>query len=149
MSSGQVQNSSSSGSSSGNSDPQEIVNERNLKRKLSNRDSARRSRMRKQQQLDELLKQTAQLKNENEKLSMQINVITAHYSEVLSGNLILETQLVELTDRLKSVNSVLRFVEEFSGVEIDIPELPDPLLKPWKLPCPTQAILASPSMLQP
>jgi len=105
--------------------------------------------MRKQQQLDELLKQTAQLKNENEKLSMQINVITAHYSEVVSRNLVLETQLVELTERLKSVNSVLRFVEEFSGMEIDIPELPDPLLKPWKLPCPIQAILASPSMLQP
>jgi len=89
---------------------------RREKRRLSNRESARRSRLRKQQHLDELVQEVARLQAEN---------------------------AAELGDRLRSVNEVLRVVEEFSGVAMDIQEeIPadDPLLRPWQLPYPAAAM---------
>lgn len=115
---------------------------------VSNRDSARRSRLRKQQHLDEIVNQVAHLKNENDQIEMQINMHMNHYLKLDSENTILRTQIMELTDRLQSMNSVLRFVEEFSGVAMDIPEIPDPLMKPWQLPCPAQQIVASANLFQ-
>ncbi|XP_020114228.1 bZIP transcription factor 53-like [Ananas comosus] len=129
-------------------DRQVVVDQRKQKRMLSNRESARRSRMRKQQRLDELVNQAARLKNENTQILMQINMITEQYMKVESENAVLRTQLRELTERLKSVNSVLMFMEEFSGLEMDIPEMPDPMLQPWKLPYPVQPITASANTLQ-
>ncbi|KAL5717563.1 hypothetical protein ACHQM5_010546 [Ranunculus cassubicifolius] len=41
------------------------------------------------------------------------------------------------SDRLQSLNSVLHLIEEVSGFNMDIPEISDPLLKPWHLPCPS------------
>lgn len=115
---------------------------------ISNRESARRSRQRKQQHLDELIKQVAQLKEENAKITMQINLYTEQYLKVEGDNTVLRTQVMELTERLRSLNSVLEFIEEFSGMDMDIPEIPDPLLKPWQLPCLAQPIAASVDMFQ-
>lgn len=100
--------------------------------------------MRKQQHLDELLSQVAQLKTENAQISMQINLLTQQLLGLDGDNTVLRTQVAELTDRLRSLNSVLRFVEEFSGMSMDIPEIPEP----WQLPCSAQPIMASASMLQ-
>lgn len=133
-------------SSSENSGP--MIDERKRKRMVSNRDSARRSRMRKQKHLDEIVNHVAHLKNENEQIGTQINTHMNHYLKLESENTILRTQIIELTDRLQSMNSVLRFVEEFSGVAMDIPEIPDPLLKPWQLPCPAQPMVASANLFQ-
>jgi hypothetical protein len=58
-------------------------------------------------------------------------------------NSVLRARAAELADRLRSVNEVLRVVEEFSGVAMDIQDgLPvdDPLLRPWQLPCPAAAM---------
>lgn len=115
---------------------------------ISNRESARRSRMRKQQHLDDLMKQVAQLKEENAKIVMQINVCTHEFLKVDGQNNILRTQIRELTDRLKSLNSVLEFIEEFSGMEMDIPKIPETMLEPWQLPFPNQPITASSNMFQ-
>lgn len=100
---------------------------------ISNRESARRSRMRKQQHLDDLVREAAQLKSENGRILMQISLLTQQYVILDGDNAVLRAQVMELTERLTSVNSVLRFVEEFSGFEMDIPEIPDPLMKPWRL----------------
>lgn len=126
-------------------DAQPIMDERKRKRMLSNRESARRSRMRKQQHLDDLLSQVARLKEENSQFLMQVNLFTEQYARLDSENTVLKTQVMELTDRLRSLNSVLHLVEEISGMamDIDIPEIPDPILKPWQLPCPAQPIMAS------
>ncbi|KAG6535632.1 hypothetical protein ZIOFF_000655 [Zingiber officinale] len=111
------------------------IDERKRKRMLSNRESARRSRMRKQQRLDELVSEEAKIKTQSAQLSSQIHAVTQRYAKVESENAILRAQLDELTQRLQSVNSVLRFVEEFSGMAMDIPEMPaHPILKPWQLP---------------
>jgi len=124
------------------------MDQRKRKRMISNRESARRSRMRKQQHLDDLINQVAQLKKENSQILMQINLLTQQHLGLDGENTVLRTQVMELAERLRSLSSVLRFVEEFSGMAMDIPEMPDPLLRPWQLPSPAQPIMASADMFQ-
>ncbi|XP_008812527.2 bZIP transcription factor 53-like [Phoenix dactylifera] len=131
---------------SGSEEDAQLIDERKRKRMLSNRESARRSRMRKQQHLDDLLSQVARLKEENSQISMQVNLLTEQYARLDSENTVLRTQVMELTDRLRSLNSVLHLVEELSGMAMDIPEIPDPILKPWQHACP--AIMASANVFQ-
>ena len=104
--------------------------------------------MRKQQHLGELTSQMAQIKEENVRVAGQIGVLERKFLEIDSENAVLTAQVVELTDRLRSLNSVLRFVEEFSGMALEIPDLPDPLLRPWQLPCPSQLVTASTRIFQ-
>uniref|UniRef100_A0A5B6ZFZ2 Putative common plant regulatory factor 6 n=1 Tax=Davidia involucrata TaxID=16924 RepID=A0A5B6ZFZ2_DAVIN len=141
-----VQQQTSSGS---DGDPRNaMVDKRKRKRMLSNRESARRSRMKKQQHLDDLINQASQLQNENNLISQRIDVATQMYIGVASDNNVLRAQLTELTERLHAMNSVLHIAEEVSGIAMDIPELPDTLLEPWQLPCPVQPITASANMFQ-
>ncbi|XP_026657972.2 bZIP transcription factor 53 [Phoenix dactylifera] len=135
----------SSGSEGG---PQLVVDERKRKRMLSNRESARRARMRKQQRLDELTNQAAQLRNENEQIVMQVNLISQQYLKLESENSVVGAEVMELTERLQSLNSMLQIFQEVSGMAMDIPEIPDPLLRPWLLPCPAQPIMASADLFQ-
>jgi len=125
------------------SSSEEASDQRKRKRMTSNRESARRSRQRKQQHLEELVAQTAQLKEENAQMSMQANMIAERFLTLDSENAVLRAQLMELTERLQSVNSVLRVMEEFSGMDMDIQDAPDPLMRPCQILCPTQPIVAS------
>ncbi|KAJ4786659.1 hypothetical protein LUZ62_037905 [Rhynchospora pubera] len=125
------------------SSEEDIIDNRKRKRMISNRESARRSRQRKQQHLDDLVNQVAHLKEDNARISMQATMIMDRFLSLDSDNAVLRAQLAELTGRLQSVNSVLRMLEEFSGVDMDIPEIPDPLMRPWQIPCPAQPIVAS------
>ncbi|XP_072959067.1 bZIP transcription factor 53-like [Typha angustifolia] len=120
-----------------------LADERKRKRMLSNRESARRSRMRKQQHIDDLINQGAMLRKENSQMEVQLNLVTQQYLDVEKDNSILRAQVMELTERLKWLNSLLRTVEAFSGVPIDIPEIPDPLLKPWQPPLVAHPIIAA------
>lgn len=96
--------------------------------------------MRKQQHLDELLKEVNQLKSQNSEVAHKIDAVSQVYIGVESENNVLRAQILELTDRLRSLNSVLQFVQDASGLAMDIPEIPDNLLEPWQLPCAVQAI---------
>ncbi|KAL2934889.1 bZIP transcription factor 53 [Bienertia sinuspersici] len=128
-------------SSGSDSDPRYAnVDERKRKRMLSNRESARRSRMRKQQHLDELLKEVNNLKSQNSEVAYKIDAVTQRYTGVESENNVLRAQMMELTDRLRSLNSVLEFMQDASGFAVDIPEIPDNLLEPWQLPFPVHSI---------
>ncbi|EOX95259.1 Basic-leucine zipper domain - like 1 [Theobroma cacao] len=124
------------------------VDERKRKRMLSNRESARRSRMRKQKQLEDLVSEASTLQKDNSQLSENINVTAQRYIEMASANNVLRAQAMELTDRLRSLNSVLHIVEEVNGFDVEIPEIPNPLLEPWRLPCPIQPIMASVDMFE-
>ncbi|KAF5745920.1 putative Ocs element-binding factor [Tripterygium wilfordii] len=136
-------------SSGSDSDPRyAMFDERKRKRMISNRESARRSRMRKQKQLEDGINEVSQLQNEINKLTQTINTTTQRYVEIESANNILRAQAMELTDRLRSLNSVLHIAEEVSGMALDIPEIPDPLPNPWQVPCPLQPIMASAEMFQ-
>lgn len=124
------------------------MDEKKRKRMISNRESARRSRMRKQQHQDELLTQATKLKSENAEIAKKINAASQMYVAVESDNNVLRAQMMELTDRLRSLNSVLQIVEDVSGFAMDIPEIPDALMEPWQLPCPSLPIMATSDVFQ-
>ncbi|KAL0325775.1 UNVERIFIED_CONTAM: bZIP transcription factor 44 [Sesamum radiatum] len=111
---------SSSGNSSSGSPPiqnsgseedlRNLMDQRKRKRMQSNRESARRSRLRKQKHLDDLMAQVAQLKKENGQILSSINVTTQHYVNVEAENSVLRAQMMELTQRLQSLNEILNYI---------------------------------------
>ena len=133
--------------SGSNEDPHHLMDQRKERRMLSNRESARRSRMKKQKRLGDLINQVTQLKAENKQILTKINVVMQNYDAVEAENSILRSQVMELTERLKSMKSTLQFIEDFSGMDMDIPEIPDPLRRPLQLPCPLHPIMSSADML--
>lgn len=104
--------------------------------------------MRKQQHLDELIAQENKIQQENKKLREMIDGASQLYLNFASENNILRAQASELTDRLRSLNSVIQIASEVSGFAFDIPDIPDTLLEPWQLPCPIQPITASADMFE-
>ncbi|GMH30852.1 hypothetical protein Nepgr_032695 [Nepenthes gracilis] len=136
-------------SSGSDEDPRyATMDERKRKRMISNRESARRSRMKKQQHLDDLISQISKLQSENAELARRINAASQSHVAVESQNNVLRAHVTELTDRLRSLNSVLEIFEEVSGFAMDIPEIPENLLEPWQLPCPVPPMMASPNVFQ-
>nr|GMD19937.1 bZIP transcription factor 53-like [Ipomoea batatas]GMD77085.1 bZIP transcription factor 53-like [Ipomoea batatas]GME09868.1 bZIP transcription factor 53-like [Ipomoea batatas] len=143
-----VQQPASSGSSSDLDQRYAMYDEKKRKRMISNRESARRSRMRKQQHVEELCSQRTLLENEQSISKQQIETLSEGLARLSAENDVLRAQYAELADRLQSMNSLLLLVAEVNGTVVDIPEIPDVLLEPWQLPCPTQPIAASADMLQ-
>ncbi|CAH8387669.1 unnamed protein product [Eruca vesicaria subsp. sativa] len=73
-----------------------ILDERKQRRMLSNRESARRSRMRKQRHLDELWSQVIRLRNENNCLIDKLNSVSETQDRVLKENSKLKEEASEL-----------------------------------------------------
>ncbi|KAK9985067.1 hypothetical protein SO802_034592 [Lithocarpus litseifolius] len=113
-----------------------------LARMLSNRESARRSQMRKQKQLEDLTNEVTQLQLSNHDLVQKINAKEQNYGAIESTNNILRAQHAELTNRLRSLNSMPQMIEEMSGFSVDISEIPDSMMNPWQLNHPIQPIMA-------
>ncbi|XP_020591163.1 bZIP transcription factor 2-like [Phalaenopsis equestris] len=83
--------------------------ERRLRRMISNRLSARRSRMRKQRHLEDLRTHLNRLKSENRDLSNRLGAVV-HYSLLLRGeNDRLLSEAVALYNRLTEFEHVIRF----------------------------------------
>ncbi|XP_010028614.2 bZIP transcription factor 11 [Eucalyptus grandis] len=115
---------SSSGTSSGstliqNSGSEEslqaLMDQRKRKRMISNRESARRSRMRKQRHLDDLMLVVAQLRKDNQQLRDNVNVVNQHYMTLETENSILRVQMNELTNRLESLKDILGILDAGDG----------------------------------
>lgn len=77
--------------------PASVIDERKQRRMLSNRESARRSRMRKQRHLENLRSQLNRLKMENRELTNRLQFVLFHWQRVRTDN-----------DRLRSEHSLLR-----------------------------------------
>ncbi|KAK4778624.1 hypothetical protein SAY86_006152 [Trapa natans] len=88
------------------------IDERKRKRMESNRLSAQRSRMKKQKLMEDLIGQVTELQKANVGLVENINSTMQHYVEMESRNNVLKAQMMELTDRLRSLNSFLQMAEE-------------------------------------
>ncbi|KAE9619946.1 hypothetical protein Lal_00040398 [Lupinus albus] len=88
----------SSNSTSDEADDQNLslINERKHRRMISNRESARRSRMRKQKHLDELWSQVMWLRNENHQLLDKLNHVSECHDQALQENAKLKEQTSEL-----------------------------------------------------
>ncbi|XP_004239003.1 basic leucine zipper 43 [Solanum lycopersicum] len=109
-----------------------IIDERKKRRMISNRESARRSRMRKQRQLDELWSQVVRLRTENHNLIDKLNHVSECHDKVLQEN----AQLKEETSDLRQMITDLQFNSPFP----DLCELED-------VPCTTAHLKAESSNL--
>lgn len=104
---------SSSGNSSGSSQilnsgsEEDLMDQRKRKRMQSNRESAKRSRMRKQKHLDELTAQSAQIQKENSQLLTSINITTQNYMNIEAENSVIRARITELSQRLHSLNEII------------------------------------------
>lgn len=132
-----------------------LMDQRKRKRMESNRESARRSRMRKQKHLDELIAQVAQLKNENNQIVHTMSITTQQCLNVEAENSVLRAQFGELSQRLESLNNILNCLNTTSSsssgglFEIDDFEgIPESYLEnnSWNLMSLNQPILASPDL---
>ncbi|KAH6803062.1 basic leucine-zipper 42 [Perilla frutescens var. frutescens] len=77
-----------------------IINERKQRRMISNRESARRSRMRKQRHLDELWSQVVCLRHENHQLIDKLNNASESQDRLLHENAQLKEEASELRQML-------------------------------------------------
>ncbi|XP_062144698.1 bZIP transcription factor 11-like [Alnus glutinosa] len=140
---------SSSGASSGSSaiknsgsegDLQHVVvvDQRKRKRMLSNRESARRSRMRKQNHLDDLTAQARQLAKENNQILTSMNMASQLYLNIEAENSILRAQMAELSQRLESLNGIINYMNSTNSVVFQTEEYTqsqtheyDSFMNPW------------------
>ena len=95
------------GGSSTEEEMRALMEQRRAKRMLSNRESARRSRMRKQRHLDDLAAQAAHLRRENAHVATALGLTTQGLLAVDAENAVLRTQAAELAARLSSLNDIL------------------------------------------
>jgi len=82
-------------------DDKSIINERRQKRMISNRESARRSRLRKQQHLDELRSQIAHLQAENTHLVNRYSLASQQYVQLNEENSVLRSNATNLRHQLE------------------------------------------------
>ncbi|KAL4363470.1 hypothetical protein GQ457_04G010560 [Hibiscus cannabinus] len=80
-----------------------IIDERKQRRMISNRESARRSRMRKQKHLDELWSQVIRLRNENHGLIDKLNHVSECHDLVLQENARLKEEASDLRQMLTDI----------------------------------------------
>ncbi|XP_058091951.1 bZIP transcription factor 44-like [Magnolia sinica] len=133
-------------------DLQQHLDQRKRKRMQSNRESAKRSRMRKQKHLDDLMTQVDELRKKNNQILTSLNITTQHYLNVESENSVLRTQVVELDNRLQSLNEILQYVHgahPSAGFAFGGPQdYVDSFVKPWDMLFFNQPIMASPDAFQ-
>ncbi|KAL5974425.1 hypothetical protein ACLOJK_031090 [Asimina triloba] len=94
-----------------------VIDERKQRRMISNRESARRSRMRKQRHLDELWSQVVRLRAENRQLLDKLNHVSECHDRVLHENERLREEASGLRRTLQDLQlddpyAVLRDIEE-------------------------------------
>lgn len=95
----------SSNSTSDEADEKQLglINERKQRRMISNRESARRSRVRKQKQLDELWSQVVWLRNENQHLIDKLNKFSEQHEQALQENSHLKDETSQLRQMLSDM----------------------------------------------
>jgi chromosome segregation ATPase len=83
------------------------LEQRKRRRMDSNRESARRSRMRKRKQLEDLTAEVDQLKTERNTAVMAVGTVNQHLMAVEAENSVLRTQIGELSNRLQALNEII------------------------------------------
>lgn len=114
--SGTSSGSSLTKSSGSEEDLKDLIDQRKRKRMISNRESARRSRMRKQKHLDDLMAQVSELRKENHQIVSSVSITTQHYLNIEAENSILRAQIGELSHRLESLNEIITVLNAGNGV---------------------------------
>ncbi|KAH7566723.1 hypothetical protein ACOSP7_023347 [Xanthoceras sorbifolium] len=99
-------------SNSGSDDqnlPVSVIDERKRRRMISNRESARRSRMRKQKHLENLRNQVNRLKLENRELTNRLQIVMHHCQRVWTDNDRLQSEHIMLRKKLSEIRRILVF----------------------------------------
>lgn len=108
-------------SASNKAEEQPVREERKQRRMLSNRESARRSRLRKQHHLDQLRAEMDHLRAENGEILKKLNIISQHYAHITEENSLLRSEAMELSHNLQrlqyTLNTQPQGVFESIGVE--------------------------------
>ncbi|XWS29680.1 hypothetical protein CRYUN_Cryun24cG0050900 [Craigia yunnanensis] len=96
--------------------PVSIIDERKKRRMISNRESARRSRMRKQKHIENLRNQVNRLRIENRELTNQLRFVLYHCHRVRTDNDRLQSEYSMLRQKLSDINQILLFkqLQQFS-----------------------------------
>jgi hypothetical protein len=110
-----------------------VINQRKQKRMLSNRESARRSRQRKQNHLEGLAAQVDQIKKENTQIVTSLNITTQHYLNVESENSVLRAQMGELSHRLDSLNDIINYMYPPSSGAVGLDTDSNGFMNPWNM----------------
>ncbi|KAK8509603.1 hypothetical protein V6N13_093465 [Hibiscus sabdariffa] len=110
------------------------LDEKKRKRMLSNRESVRRSRARKQKQKEDLSNEESAMQKENSQFPEKIKVIEEQFTELECSNNELSAQKMELNSRINSLDMVLQNMGQAMGYGVHIPETTDPLIQPWLQP---------------
>ncbi|PON40332.1 Basic-leucine zipper transcription factor [Parasponia andersonii] len=94
-----------------------VVDERKRRRMISNRESARRSRMRKQKHLENLRNQVNRLRVENRELTNRLRFVLYHYQRVRTENGRLRSEHMALRQKLYDIRQILLFrqLQQFSS----------------------------------
>ncbi|KAL5057419.1 hypothetical protein RYX36_029023 [Vicia faba] len=83
---------------------------------LSNSKFARRSRMRKQKQIEDLTEEACRLKNENDRLKNNIKAAEDANAEMEETNSVVRVQTMELSDRMLFLNLMVENAEVFNNI---------------------------------
>uniref|UniRef100_A0A0E0GLC2 BZIP domain-containing protein n=1 Tax=Oryza nivara TaxID=4536 RepID=A0A0E0GLC2_ORYNI len=103
--------------------------ERQRNRKRSNRLSAQRSRMKKQQYVDGLAVEAEQLRRENDAMRAGAGAVLQRCRLVEQENRVLAAHARELCSALQLRASQLRLLGEVAGVPLDVPDVADHLVQ--------------------
>uniref|UniRef100_A0A0E0CZH7 BZIP domain-containing protein n=1 Tax=Oryza meridionalis TaxID=40149 RepID=A0A0E0CZH7_9ORYZ len=103
--------------------------ERQRNRKRSNRLSAQRSRMKKQQYVDGLAVEAEQLRRENDAMRAGAGAALQRCRLVEQENRVLAAHARELCSGLQLRASQLRLLGEVAGVPLDVPDIADHLVQ--------------------
>lgn len=95
----------------------QVIDERKQRRMISNRESARRSRMRKQRHLDELWSQVLRLRAENHGLIEKLNHVSESHDRAVQENAKLKEEASDLRQMLAEIQlsnsySIFRDLDE-------------------------------------
>uniref|UniRef100_A0A0E0KCR8 BZIP domain-containing protein n=1 Tax=Oryza punctata TaxID=4537 RepID=A0A0E0KCR8_ORYPU len=103
--------------------------ERQRNRKKSNRLSARKSRMKKQQYVDGLAVEAEKLRRENDAMRAGVGAVLQRCRMVEQENRVLTAHARELCSALQLRGSQLRLLGEVAGVPLDVPDVADHLVQ--------------------
>ncbi|CAH9106970.1 unnamed protein product [Cuscuta europaea] len=141
------------GSSTCSEDEGRIEEEKRRKRMISNREAARRSRMKKQKLVADVTAEIGRLEAANSEIAVQIDEMSERYAVVAGQNSVLRAQELELGERLKCLNEVINQTSENADMEVGIRDDNDGdvtgclLKRPWQIRFPILPIHAASSGL--
>ncbi|EFH50707.1 hypothetical protein ARALYDRAFT_489663 [Arabidopsis lyrata subsp. lyrata] len=99
------------------------TNVKRVKRMLSNRESARRSRRRKQAHLSELETQVSQLRVENSKLMKGLTDVTQTFNEASVENRVLKANIETLRAKVKMAEETVKRLTGFNPMFHTMPQI--------------------------